>query len=46
MSYSKNKPSREPTSEPIKQIDLDAELPKNLLPQKTRVAYSEPKQDA
>jgi hypothetical protein len=28
-------------------MDLDAELPKNnLLPQKTQVAYSEPKQDA
>jgi hypothetical protein len=31
----KNKPSRKPTSKPIKQIDLDAELPNNLLPQKT-----------
>jgi hypothetical protein len=27
-------------------MELDAELPNNLLPQKTRVAYSEPKQDA
>jgi hypothetical protein len=41
-----NEPSHEPTSEPIKRMDLDAELPNNLLPQKTQVAYSEPKQNA
>jgi hypothetical protein len=35
MSYPTNKPSLEPTSEPFKRIDLDAELPNNLLPQKT-----------
>jgi hypothetical protein len=46
ISKQKNKPSRKPSSKPIKQMDLDAELPNNLLPQKTRVAYSEPKQDA
>jgi hypothetical protein len=27
-------------------MDSDAELPNNLSPKKTRVAYSEPKQDA
>jgi hypothetical protein len=46
ISKQKSKPSCEPTSKPIKQMDLDAELPNNLLPQKTWVAYSEPKQDA
>ncbi len=46
MSYPTNKPSIKPTSEPTKRTDLDAELPNNLLPQKTQVAYSEPKQDA
>jgi hypothetical protein len=35
MSNPKNKPSLKPTSKPIKQMDMDAELPNNLLPQKT-----------
>jgi hypothetical protein len=35
ISKQKNKPSRKTTSKPIKQMDLDAELPNNLLPQKT-----------
>ena len=35
-----------PIREPTKQMDSDAELPNNLSTMKTRVAYSEPKQDA
>jgi hypothetical protein len=46
MSDPTNEPSREPICKPTKRIDLDAELPNNLSPMKTRVAYSEPKQDA
>jgi hypothetical protein len=38
ISKLKNEPSREPTSEPIKQMDLDAELPNNLSPKNTQVA--------
>ena len=50
MSDLTNEPSREPSSEPTWEptirMDLDAELPNNLSPMKTQVAYSEPKQDA
>jgi hypothetical protein len=46
MSDPTNEPSREPIRKPTKQMDSDAELPNNLSPMKTRVAYSEPKQDA
>ncbi len=46
MSNPTNKPSCKPNGKSIKQMDLDAELPNNLLPQKTLLAYSEPKQDA
>jgi hypothetical protein len=46
MSKPTNEPSREPIRKPTKRMDLDATLPNNLLPTKTRVAYSEPKQDA
>ncbi len=42
-----NEPSCKLICKPTKQMDLDAEeLPNNLSPEKTRVAYSEPKQDA
>jgi hypothetical protein len=46
MSDPTNEPSREPIREPTKRMDLDAVLPNNLSSKKTRVAYSEPKQDA
>ena len=46
MSDSMNEPSREPIREPTKRMDLDDVLPNNLSSKKTRVAYSEPKQDA
>ncbi len=46
ISKQKNEPSYESNSKPIKQIDLDAELPNNLSQKKSQVAYSEPKQDA
>jgi hypothetical protein len=46
MSDPTNEPSREPISKPTKRIDLDAVLPNNLSSKKTRVVYSEPKQDA
>jgi hypothetical protein len=35
ISQQKNEPSHEPTSEPIKRMDLDVELPNNLSPKKT-----------
>ena len=41
-----SKPTNEPIRKPTKRMDLDAKLPINLSPTKTRVAYSEPKQDA
>jgi hypothetical protein len=41
-----NEPSCAPICKPIKQIDLDAELPNNLSPKKTQVTYSEQRQDA
>jgi hypothetical protein len=46
MSNPTNKPSFEPICKPTKQMDLDAELPNNFPLKKTRVAYSEPKQNA
>jgi hypothetical protein len=46
MSKPTNEPKREPVRKPTKQMDLDAKLPNNLSSTKTRVAYSEPKQDA
>ena len=46
MSNPTNEPSREPIREPTKRMDLDAVLPNNLSSKKTRVVYSEPKQDA
>jgi hypothetical protein len=46
ISNPMNEPSREPIREPTKRMDLDDVLPNNLSPMKTRVAYSEPKQDA
>jgi hypothetical protein len=33
-------------NKPTKQMDLDADLPTNLSQKNSRVAYSEPKQDA
>jgi hypothetical protein len=41
-----NESSHKPICEPTKRMDSDAELPNNLSPNKTRVTYSEPKQDA
>jgi hypothetical protein len=41
----KNKPSCKRTNEPIKRMDLDAELLNIILQIKTQVAYSEPEQD-
>jgi hypothetical protein len=46
MSNPTNKPSCKPIRDPTKHMDLDAELPNNLSPKKSQVAYSEPKQDA
>jgi hypothetical protein len=46
LSKPTNKPSCEPIRKPTKRMDLDAKLQNNLSPTKTRVAYSEPKQDA
>jgi hypothetical protein len=46
MSDPTNEPSSKPIREPTKQMDSDAELPNNLSPMKTQVAYSEPMQDA
>jgi hypothetical protein len=46
MSNPTNEPSHKPVCKPTNQMDLDAELPNNLLPQTTQVAYSMPKQDA
>jgi hypothetical protein len=46
MSNPTNEPSCKPICEPTKRMELDAEPPNKLLPQKTRVAYIEPKQDA
>ncbi len=46
MSNPKNEPSCKPIHELIKRMDLNAELLNNLSRKKTRVAYSEPKQDA
>ncbi len=46
MSNPTNKQFLEPTGKPIKRMYFAAELSNNLLPQKTWVAYSEPKQDA
>jgi hypothetical protein len=46
MSDPMNKPSCKPICKPTKRMDLDAELPNNLSPKKTRVTYSEQKQDA
>ncbi len=39
-------PTYEPSREPTKRMDSDAELPNNLSPMITPVVYSEPKQDA
>ena len=39
-------PTYEPSREPTKRMDSDAELPNNLSPMITRVVDSEPKQDA
>jgi hypothetical protein len=46
LQQSMSDPTNEPICEPTKQMDLDAELPNNLSPMKTWVAYSEPKEDA
>jgi hypothetical protein len=46
MSNPTNEPSRKANSKPIKQMDLDAELPTNLSWKKSQVPYREPKQDA
>ncbi len=46
MSNPTNEPSHGLIREPTKQMELDAKLPNNLSPMKTRVAYREPKQDA
>ncbi len=46
MSNPTNEPIHNSLCKPTKRMDLDAELPNNLSPKKTRVAYSKPKQDA
>jgi hypothetical protein len=46
ISNSTNEPSRELIRKPTKQMDLNAVLPNNLSSKKTRLAYSEPNQDA
>jgi hypothetical protein len=46
MSNPTNEPSSKPVCKLTKQMDLNAKLPNNLSSKKTRVAYSEPKQDA
>jgi hypothetical protein len=46
MSNTMNEPSRKPIHKPTKRMDLDAEPPNNLSPKKTRVTYSEQRQDA
>ena len=46
MSDPMNEPSCKPICKPTKQMDLDAELSNNLSPKKTRVTYSEQRQDA
>jgi hypothetical protein len=46
MSNPTNEQSFKPIHKPTKQMDLDAELPNNLSSKKTRLAFSEPKQDA
>ena len=46
MSDPKNELSSKSIHKPTTRMNLNAELPNNLSPKKTQVAYSEPKQDA
>ncbi len=46
LSDPTNEPRCEPNRKPVKQMDLDAELPTNLSQTKSWVAYREPRQDA